>query len=172
MDGLVPHLLREVGVAAEATQLGPGGGAAGTELEAPVRDDVKGGGPLSGAGRVVEVRQHDGDTLPDADALRAGGGGGEEDFGRGAVGVLLEEMVLDGPCLVEPKLVGELDLRERVVVDLALGIGTPWAADGELVEDAEFHGVVNGSTGTAELEWLATSRVQVCTHCVLVCTYD
>src|SRR3972149_72587 len=55
------------------------------------------GGALGRAGRVVEVRQHDGDALPDANALRAGSRGGEKDLGRGAVRVLLEEVVLDGP---------------------------------------------------------------------------
>ena len=79
--------------------------------------------------------------MPEADALRARGGGGEEDLRRRAVGVLLEEVVLDGPRLVEAQLVGKLHLGEGVVVDLVFGEGMPGLGDGKLVEDAELHGV-------------------------------
>jgi hypothetical protein len=55
------------------------------------------------------------------------------------VRVFLEEVVLDGPGLVEAELVRKLHLFEGVVVDLVLGLGVPGLADRKLVEDAEFH---------------------------------
>ena len=47
--------------------------------------------------------------------LRALAARGEEHLGRGGVRVLLEEVVLDLPRVVDAELVGELDLVERVL---------------------------------------------------------
>ena len=41
--------------------------------------------------------------------------GGEEHLGRRGVAVLLEEVVLDLPHVLDAELVGELDLVERVL---------------------------------------------------------
>ncbi len=48
--------------------------------------------------------------MTDADVLRAGGAGGEEHLGRRGMRVLLEEVVLDLPYVVDAEAVGELDL--------------------------------------------------------------
>lgn len=47
--------------------------------------------------------------VAEADLLRALAGGGEKYLGRGGAAVLLEEMVLDLPCVVVAEAVGELD---------------------------------------------------------------
>ena len=52
---------------------------------------------------------------PEADALGARRGGREEHLGGGGVAVLLEEVVLDLPDVVEADAVGELDLLEGVL---------------------------------------------------------
>ena len=139
VDELVPALLGLVGVGPEAAELGPGGRAAGAELEPAAGEDVEHGGPLGDADRVVELGDADHDAVPDADVLGLHGAGGEEQLGRGAVRVLLEEVVLDRPHLVEAQLVGQAHLLERVHVDRALALAVPGTGHGQLVEDAELH---------------------------------
>ena len=92
----------------------------GADLEPAAREDVEHGGALGDLDRVIELRHADDDAVADADLLGDHGAGGEEQLGGRAVGVLLEEVVLDGPHLVEAELVGQLHLLERVVVDGAL----------------------------------------------------
>ena len=53
--------------------------------------------------------------------------------------VLLEEVVLDLPDVLDAELVGELDLFERVLQRLVLRVLGPRTRQLVLVEDAEFH---------------------------------
>ena len=64
---------------------------------------------------------------------------GQEHLGRRRVAVLLEEVVLDLPHVLDAERVGELDLVERVLDELVLGAVVPGAADLVLVEDPELH---------------------------------
>ncbi len=64
---------------------------------------------------------------------------GEKDLRRGGVRVLLEEVVLDLPGVVDAEAVGELDLVERVLEQLELAAVAPGPRELVLVEDAEFH---------------------------------
>ena len=75
-----------------------------------------------GADGVVELGDADDDAVADADLLGLHGAGGEEEFGGGAVGVFLEEVVLDGPDGVEAKFVGGADLLEAPVIDRVLDV--------------------------------------------------
>ncbi len=63
----------------------------------------------------------------------------EEHFGRRRVAVLLEEVVLDLPHVLDAERVGELDLVERVLDQLVLGAVVPRPTDLVLVEDSELH---------------------------------
>ena len=54
--------------------------------------------------------------------------GGEEHLGRRGVRVLLEEVVLDLPHVLDAELVGELDLLERVLDQLRARCRRPRAA--------------------------------------------
>ena len=54
--------------------------------------------------------------------------------------VLHEEVVLDLPDVVEPDLVRELNLIERVVIGLVLLVFDPGLLLLELVDESEFHG--------------------------------
>ena len=63
-----------------------------------------------------------------------------EHLGVGAVRVLLEEVVLDGPERVEAHLVAEDRLLERVLVGLVLLARRPGSGDRDLVEQRELHG--------------------------------
>ena len=73
------------------------------------------------------------------DLARALGTGGEEDLGRGGVRVLLEEVVLDLPGVVDPEPVGELYLVEGLVEEAELVSLLPGAWQLVLVEDSELH---------------------------------
>src|SRR5439155_25324021 len=53
--------------------------------------------------------------------------------------ILLEEVVLDRPHLVEPQPVGKPYLLEGVLVDDPLRVTGPRARHGQLVEEPEFH---------------------------------
>ena len=80
-------------------------------------------------------------TIPWPSRMRSRplGGGGEEHLGGRGVRVLLEEVVLDLPHVVEPEPVGELDLLERVEQELRLAAVGPRPGELVLVEDPEPH---------------------------------
>ena len=82
--------------------------------------------------------------------LRALRRGGEEHLGRARVRVLLEEVVLDLPRVVDADAVGVLDLFERVLDQLVLGVVVPRPRQLVLVEDAELHrgGVAGRARGS------------------------
>ena len=132
-----------VHVDAEAAQLGLGRRLARAEIDPAARDQVQHGDALGGASRVVVVGGGLDDAVAQADALGALAGRCEEHLGSRRVRVLLEEVVLDLPHVVEPDLVGQLDLVERVLDELLLtGVG-PRAGQLVLVEQAELHGEIN-----------------------------
>ena len=87
---------------------------------------------------VERGRQLD-DPVPQADPLGSLARRREEHLRRARVRVLLEEVVLHLPDVVEPEAVGQLDLVERVAQE-ALGRSIlPGARLLVLVEDAEPH---------------------------------
>ena len=53
--------------------------------------------------------------------------------------IFLQEVVLDLPDIVDAELVAEFDLRERLLVQAALGILAPGLRQLVFVEHAEFH---------------------------------
>jgi hypothetical protein len=84
--------------------------------------------------------------------LGALAGRAEEDLRRRGVRVLLEEVMLDAPGVVEAEPVGELDLGEGVLERLVLAALPPRAGELQLVEDAEFHAAEayrNGDAGVS-----------------------
>jgi len=95
------------------------------QLDAAAREQIQRGHALGDADRMVG-RELD-DAVAEADALRALGRRAQEHLGRRAVRVLLEEVVLDAPGVVEAEPVGQLDLAERVLQELVLASLTPWA---------------------------------------------
>ena len=72
-------------------------------------------------------------------ALRAGR---KKNLGCGGVRILLEEMVLDLPDIVDAEPVGELDLVERILIEPQLGSFVPGLRQLVLVKNPEFHGVL------------------------------
>ncbi len=94
---LVPVLLGRVGIGLEAAELGPGRRARGAELEPAAREDVEERRALGHADRVVHLGHADHGAVAEADPLGLARGRGQEQLGRRAVRVLLEEVVLDRP---------------------------------------------------------------------------
>src|ERR1700681_2906033 len=77
--------------------------------------------------------------MADMDLPGAPGGSGEEHFGGGVVRILLEEMVLVGPDVVEAETVGDLHLGQRVLDHPVFGLGIPRAWQLQFVDQAEPH---------------------------------
>ena len=110
------HISRlRVAVDEEAAQLRGRGGLAGPEVHAAVGDQVERRHALRHPRRVVDGGRDLDDPVAEPDALGAGGRGGQEDLRRRGVRVLLEEVVLHLPDVVEAEPVGQLDLGQRVL---------------------------------------------------------
>jgi hypothetical protein len=129
-----------VGVDVEALELGPGRRAPGAELDPAVGDQVEDGHRLGRADGVVVRPGQQPHAVADADVLRAGGDGAVQHLGVGAVRVLLEEVVLDGPERVEADLVAEHGLLDGLLVGAVLALGIPGPRHRDLVEQRELHG--------------------------------
>ena len=138
---LVPGFLGLIRVGVHAAQLGPGGRASGAELEPAIGEDVEHRGAFGCPNRVVELGDADDDPVPNTNLLGLHRASGEEELRRGAVRVLLEEVVLDGPDRMESHFVGDPHLLQAAVIDLMLDVVLPGSGHGDFVEDAEFHGV-------------------------------
>ena len=115
-EGLLPHLAALGGVDPEALELGPGGGAAGAHVDPALGEQVEDRHRLGRAHRVVVGLGHQAHAVAEADVLGAGRDGAVEDLGVRAVGVLLQEVVLDRPEGVPAEAVAGDGLLERVLV--------------------------------------------------------
>ena len=136
---LVPRLLRVVGIGAEPAELGPRARPGCAQLQAAVRDDVERGRALGNPDRVVHLGHAHHCTVAHPDALRLRRDGREEHLRRRAVRVLLQEVMLHRPDVVEPQLVGYPALFERVVVRQPLIRPAERPRHRQLVEDPELH---------------------------------
>ena len=159
---LVPRLLGVVGVGAEPAELGPRARSSGAQFQAAARDDVEGGGPLGDPDRVVHLGHAHHRAVAHPDALGLRGDRGQEDLGSGTVRIFLQEVVLHGPDVVEPQLVGHPALFERVVVRQPLVDPAERPRHRQLVEDPELHCAVlaqrcrpsSGGQLNTELSWV------------------
>ena len=64
----------------------------------------------------------------------------EEDLGRRGVAVLLEEVVLDLPDVVDAQAISQLDLRQRILEQAMLGAFRPGPRQLVFVQKSEAHG--------------------------------
>ena len=72
--------------------------------------------------------------MADMDLLGASGGGGKEHLRGGVMRILLQEMMLIGPDIVEAKPVGDLYLRQRVLDQPVFGVLRPRTRQLQLVD--------------------------------------
>ena len=140
--GLQRHGALFLGRHIKAAELEPGRALADAEFGAAVGDEVEHGDRFGRARGMIVVGDHLSDAVTEPDALGARGGGGEEYLRGRAVRVFLEEMVLDRPGVIDAELIGELDLRQRVVHQPPLVVGPPRLGQLQLVEHAELHRAV------------------------------
>src|SRR5262249_39097542 len=125
----------------ESPELGLGARLTGAELDPPARDQIERRDALRDARRVVEPGWDLNDPVPETDVLRSLACRRQEHFGSARVRVLLEEMVLDLPHVVDPDTVRQLDLFERIGQQLLLSAVRPRPRQLVLVEDPESHEV-------------------------------
>ena len=128
----------------EGVQFGHRRAFAQAKLHAPVGDEIQRGDALGHPRRMVGGELHD--AVPQADVARALACRRQEDLGGGGVGVLLQEVVLHFPCVVEPQAVRQFDLRQRLLQQPVLAVRLPVPRQLMLVEDAEFHARAPAST--------------------------
>ena len=116
------HLAGEVGIVdAEAPLLGGRRAPAGAELEAPLGKVVEHGHPLGDTRRVVDGRRDVEDARADVDVGRLGRHEGQERLGGREMRVVGQEVVLGGPGVLEPGLVGRHDEGHFVHDAVVLG---------------------------------------------------
>lgn len=146
-DGLFPDLLGGVHVrdaGQESEDLVAARAAAGAELEAALGEVVEHGDLLGHLDRVVHGGERVEDAGAEVDALGGVGEVGEEHLVRRQVRVLLQEVVLGGPGVLEAGLVGLDDvlglLDQRLVLCLGVDLG-PRLRHVSLHEEPEFQGV-------------------------------
>src|SRR3954454_19524951 len=139
VEALLPLRALVLALDAEAAELGLRRRLAGAELEPPARDQVERGGPLRDPRRVVERGRQLHDPVAEPYALGPLRRGSEENLRGARVRVLLEEVVLDLPDVVEARAVGELYLLESVAQQLLVGAVLPRPRHLVLVEDPEAH---------------------------------
>jgi hypothetical protein len=140
VERLLPHGPRVLRVDAEALELVARRRAAGAELEPAVAHAVEDGGHLGGAHGMVVREGEEPDAVADAESRRLGGDRAVQHLGRGAVGELGEEVVLDRPEVRESHLLAAHRLGDRLMIGVALAARVPRCGDGNLVEEAEVEG--------------------------------
>ena len=114
----------------EAAELQPRRALADAELRPPVGDEIEHGDRFRRARGMIVVGDHLADAVAEPDALGARRRRRQEHLGGRAVRILLEEVVLHRPGVVDAQPVGEFHLVERVLHQLPLVVGRPraWAA--------------------------------------------
>jgi hypothetical protein len=80
--------------------------------------------------------------VAEADAAGALRTSRQEHLGRRGVGILLQEVVLNLPDVVNAEPIREFHLRNRILNQSALGILIPGLWQLVLIEQPEFHGVL------------------------------
>src|SRR5216684_3088017 len=83
--------------------------------------------------------------MSDANPLGALRQSAVQDFRRRAMGVLVQEMVLDCEKVVEAHLLGVFDLCEHLLIGIVFAALVPRARNLNLVKDAELHARIPAS---------------------------
>jgi hypothetical protein len=126
----------------EAVKLLRGGRTARAELHPAVAHDIEHGGLLRHLNGIVEVEGQKPDAVGDPDIPGPLTDRAVEDFGRGAVRVFFEEVMLDFPNVIHPDVIGQFDLREGFPVGVVFAERVPRPRRLHLVQQAELHKTV------------------------------
>ena len=139
LEGFLPLRALVGRVDVEPAELTDRGRLARAELDAAVGDQVERRDAFGDASGMVDGGREVHDAESEPNVLGALARCGQEDLGRGRVTVLLEEVVLGQPDGGEAGLVGELDLVESVLEELAFVVIGPRPRQRELVEQRNLH---------------------------------
>ena len=82
--------------------------------------------------------------MPNPDIFGALTAGGQKNLGRRAMRILFEEMMFDGPDVVETQFVGQLGLLKCFLVDAVFGFGIPRTWELQLEKETQLHVVPPG----------------------------
>jgi hypothetical protein len=113
--------------------------ASGTKLNASVGEDIKHRGALGHTHRMVVLVGQQHYAMTDSHTAGALADRAEEDFGRGAVRVLGQKMVLHAPYSVEAHLLSQLDLGDRLPISVVLAQRMPRLGHLQLVNQGNSH---------------------------------
>src|SRR6516162_9061402 len=123
--------------AAERLEFRDAGTLPHAKFHAAVTQEVEHSNTLGDAGWVAGGELND--AVAEADVLGPLAGGPEKHLRRRAMRVFFEEVVLYHPSIVVAAPIGDLELCQRIVIELALSSGLPRPRQLQLVENTEFH---------------------------------
>jgi hypothetical protein len=128
-----------LGLDAEAMHFDQRSGFSRPPFEPSARNQIKRREPFGHARGMVVVRRREADSVAETDIPGALRHRREKHLGGGRVRILLQEVVLDLPHIVEAETVGEFDLFERVVEQFLLASFFPRLRQLVFVEDSKPH---------------------------------
>jgi hypothetical protein len=139
LNGLLEDFLLGFHVAAERRQLGDRRALAHAEFAAAVAEEVEHRDALGDACGMIGGELEDAvaePNLPGALTRRS-----QERFRRRRMRILFQEMMFHDPGMVVAEPVGDLELRQRILVKAEFVALLPRTRQLQLIEDAEFHDV-------------------------------
>lgn len=128
------------------------------QFQAAMAEDVQGGDVFRNAHDMIVWQNNDGMAETQIPAALAGCG--EEAFRAAGVGILAHEMVFHKPDAVKTQGVGEADLIQRFMINLALA-AAEMGRHGEFVEEIDIHRVGASMTSTAPTPPQMYERLQI-----------
>ena len=137
---LEPHRLLVVHRHAEAFHLHARRALAGAPVHPAVADEVERGDALGDARGMVVGRRGEHDRVAEPDPPGVARAGRQEHFRRGGVRILLQEVVLVLPHIVEAQPVGEFHLLQGLMQQVVVRLFLPASRQLVFVKQSEFHG--------------------------------
>ena len=124
---------------AEAVQFLDGRGAAQAKFDPAVADDIEHGSLFRHLDGMVELKRQQPHAMGDANIFGALADGAKEHFGRGTMRIFLQEVMLDLPHEIETEPIAELDLLQRLPVDIVFAAVIPRPGHLHFKMQTEFH---------------------------------
>jgi hypothetical protein len=94
---------------------------------------------------MIVAWRHEHDAMAETYAFCALRARCQKHLRRGGMGILLQEMVLDLPGVVDADPVGEFDLFERLALNSVLGTSVPGPWYLVFIKDTEFHLLISSA---------------------------
>ncbi len=134
-----PHAPRFRGIDSKAFQLGARCRAAGSKLDASIREKIEDRNGLGRTNRMVVRLREKSDAVAESKRGSLGSNMTVEHFRIGTVRELFEKMMLNGPEAIEPGLFAEDGLFDGLLIRVEFAVSVPRPGNGDLIEKREFH---------------------------------